>query len=630
MRRLILGTAGHIDHGKTALVRALTGTDTDRLPEEKRRGITIDLGFARLVLDDDIHAGIVDVPGHEAFIRNMLAGATGMDLALLVIAADESVMPQTREHLAILEFLGVRGLIVALTKADLVDDDWLELVRDEVRTELAGGPWAHAPIQPVSVIDGRGLDALRALLASSAARVSGRNADDLFRLPIDRVFTVRGTGTVVTGTVWSGTVSRDAQLRILPADLSARIRGIQSHGVETERAGAGERAAIALGGPGRDDLTRGDVLVDADGWVGARIVTARVRCATGAAPLRMRQRIRFHLGTAEALGRLVTLDGPHIEPGGEGWAQLRLEVPVIARAGDRFVLRSYSPLATVGGGLVVEPQALRRRRLDSTTAAALSRVLSPGAADAVEAAAQLAGWSGVPTARLPVVIPHTAATTTAAVTRAAVLAVGDVIFHPSVAAEATRLILQTIDAHHAAQPLSPGIHRDALRQTLPPRAPAGLADAIMIRLSRDGVIETQGHTVRRAGWAATLTTGQSAAAAAILRCIDQAGFAAPTPAELPPELAGRLDLHDLVRHMVRDGRLVALPQDRFLDARHAARAAEIVRYAFRERESLATGDFRGLFGVSRKYLIPLLEHLDRAGITVRSADLRLPGPSVEA
>lgn len=340
MRRLILGTAGHIDHGKTALVRALSGIDADRLPEEKRRGITIDLGFAHLTFASGMELGIVDVPGHEAFIKNMLAGATGIDLALVVVAADESVMPQTREHLDILELLGVRAAVIAVTKADLVDDEWLELVVAEVRETVANGPFAEAPIVAVSAHAPRGFDELVAALEQAGEQIVERDGDDLFRLPIDRVFTVRGTGTVVTGTVWSGALEHDQTVRVLPDGAAVRVRGLQAFGQDRQRVAAGERAAVALAGIPRDQITRGDLLTTDDGWQVSPMLTARVRVLPGAPrPLRHRQRVRFHLGTREVLGRVAVLDGEEIEPGNAGWVQLRLETPVVARAGDRFVLR---------------------------------------------------------------------------------------------------------------------------------------------------------------------------------------------------------------------------------------------------------------------------------------------------
>ena len=282
---MILGTAGHIDHGKTTLVRALTGVDTDRLPEEKRRGITIELGFAPLELPGVGTLGVVDVPGQEAFVRTMLAGATGVDLALLVVAADEGMMPQTREHLAILSLLAVRGGVVALTKCDLVEDEWLALVSEDVRTALAGSPLADAPILPVSATSGAGLDDLRAALAEAASRVPARDPDDLFRMPVDRSFSVKGTGTVVTGTVWSGSLADDATVRILPSGRTARVRGVQSHGATTHRALPGRRVALSLAGVERDEVGRGSWIVAGEGWSPSRLTSTPVSSAMSASML---------------------------------------------------------------------------------------------------------------------------------------------------------------------------------------------------------------------------------------------------------------------------------------------------------------------------------------------------------
>ncbi|NUO38630.1 MAG: selenocysteine-specific translation elongation factor, partial [Gemmatimonadaceae bacterium] len=307
---MILGTAGHIDHGKTTLVRALTGVDTDRLPEEKRRGITIDLGFAPLTLDGVGTVGVVDVPGHEAFVRTMVAGATGIDLALLVVAADEGVMPQTREHLAILSLLGVQGGVVALTKRDLVDDEWLALVQDDLRATLRPTPLAGAAIVPVSATTGAGLDALRAALTDAAGSIPRRATDDLFRLPVDRAFTVRGTGTVVTGTVWSGALARDATVRLLPADRTVRVRGLQAHGRSVDEVSAGDRAAIALAGVEVDDVGRGAILVQGAAWRASRVLRADVALLPDAPrPLGPRSRVRFHLGTSDLSARLVVPGG---------------------------------------------------------------------------------------------------------------------------------------------------------------------------------------------------------------------------------------------------------------------------------------------------------------------------------
>ena len=346
VRRFVVGTAGHIDHGKTALVKALTGVDTDRWEEEKRRGITIDLGFAPLPLGDTIRASVVDVPGHEGFVRNMLAGATGIDVALLVIAADEGIMPQTEEHLAIVELLGVRRGIPVITKRDLVDAEWLELVRSEVVQRLPASRvrW-DAPVA-TSVVTG-----LRAALGRVAGDLVERPADDCFRLPIDRVFAVAGAGTVVTGSTWSGSVAVGESVRLLPLGRDARVRSIEVHGEAAERAAPGRRTALALVGVDKSELARGHVAVTGTGWQATMLIDVAVELLpTARKPIASRTRLRVHLGTAEVLARAVQTQA--IAPGHRGSSRLVLETPLVARGGDRFVLRSFSPVTTIGGGVV--------------------------------------------------------------------------------------------------------------------------------------------------------------------------------------------------------------------------------------------------------------------------------------
>src|SRR5207302_4430838 len=388
LRRFVIGTAGHIDHGKTALVKALTGVDTDGWEEEKRRGITIDLGFAPLPLDDAIQASVVDVPGHEGFVRNMLAGATGIDVALLVIAADEGIMPQTEEHLAIVELLGVRRGIPVITKRDLVDAEWLELVRGEVSTRLGASRVRWDESVATSVVTGEGLADLRDALRRVAGDLVERPADDLFRLPIDRVFAVAGAGTVVTGSTWTGSVTVGDSVRLLPLEREARVRSIEVHGQTAERAGPGRRTALALVGVDKSELARGHVAVTGAGWRATTMLDAAVELLpTAHKAIASRTRLRVHLGTAEVLARVVQVRS--IAPGEQGLARLMLETPLVARGGDRFVLRSFSPVTTIGGGVVLDPfppqrTRLRRRRIatDQTSAQRL---------DALAAEAGLAG-----------------------------------------------------------------------------------------------------------------------------------------------------------------------------------------------------------------------------------------------
>jgi selenocysteine-specific elongation factor len=627
MRRLILGTAGHIDHGKTTLVRALTGVDTDRLAEEKRRGITIDLGFARLPLGDDLELGVVDVPGHEAFVRNMLAGATGIDLALLVVAADEGVMPQTREHLAIVELLGVRGGVVAITKADLVEPEWLELVLAEVEEELAHTPFAGSPLVPVSATTGAGLDLLRDTLAAAASAIEERRGDDLLRLPIDRIFPVRGTGTVVTGTLWSGRIERDRTMRILPAGHTVRIRTVQAHGREVPAAGAGQRAAVGLVGVERDRIARGDVLVGEGAWQSTQALTVELRQLERAPrALQNRQRVRFHLGTAEVMARVKLLDGEELAPGEVGWAQLRLEGPVIARAGDRFVLRSYSPVTTIGGGTVAEPAPERRKRWGDAERARFEAVLSGTAEESVLALVRGSGWRGALRTRLPIdtrftppelegVLEHLDGT--------AIVRVGERLFAMEAVERARERFLAALDAYHAAHPLRPGMDREELRRALPAPAPAELGEWVLGRLRAEGEIVGQGTVCARRGFTPTLNDAQRRVRDLLQETVRGGGLTPPALAELPPPLRDHPDLRAILRLLEQDGALVALTPDLYLDRPILEDAIAQARERLAGSGPLAAAEFRQVFPVSRKFLIPLLEYLDRAGITHRQGDLRV-------
>ncbi|MGH7576271.1 MAG: selenocysteine-specific translation elongation factor [Longimicrobiales bacterium] len=627
MRRLILGTAGHIDHGKTTLIRALTGVDTDRLPEEKRRGITIDLGFAHMALASGDELAIIDVPGHEAFVKNMLAGATGIDVALVVVAADESVMPQTREHLDILDLLGVRAGVIAVTKADLVDEDWLELVIAEVRETLAAGPLADAPIVPVSATTARGLEALTAALEHAGGQVNGRDVDDLFRLPIDRVFTVRGTGTVVTGTVWSGALARDATLHVLPGGGVVRVRALQAFGQERERVVAGERAAIALAGFPRDQLARGDLLATGEGWQVAPMLTARVRVLESSPrPLRHRQRVWFHLGTLAALGRAVILDGEHVEPGDAGWVQLRLETPVVARAGDRFVLRSYSPVTTFAGGTVVEPIAPKRSRLGAIDRANLEHRLNGAAVDAIVATVRGSAEQGIPASRLAILTGYPPRTLDAAVASdPALLDLNGWIVHGDTVDRCKSQILEIIDRHHRAEPMSLGAALESIRRAMPPATPPAVFDRAHRSLVEQCEIAAEGVTVRRATFSPRLTPDQGEVAQRLIETVRAGGLSPPTRDELPADLTRRPDFDRITRFLENRGDLVPISTGLWMDPAVVEAAIARSRERLPAATPLAPTVFKELFSISRKYLIPLLEYFDRAGVTARVGDNRVLG-----
>ncbi|MGH7717490.1 MAG: selenocysteine-specific translation elongation factor [Gemmatimonadaceae bacterium] len=611
---MILGTAGHVDHGKTALVKALTGVDTDRLEEEKRRGITIDLGFAPLRLDADTVIGVVDVPGHEAFIRNMLAGATGMDLALLVVAADEGVMPQTREHLDILSLLGIRGGVVALTKSDLVEEDWLALVEEDVRAAVRATPLSSAPIVRTSVVTGTGVDALRAALAAAAASVPTRQAHDLFRLPVDRAFSVHGTGTVVTGTVWSGTVDRDAVVRLLPGGAAARVRGIETHGRSVPTAAPGTRAAIALAGVDVRAAPRGTMLVSDAGWEESRLLLADVALlASAPRPLAPRTAVRFHLGTAEIGARVVTAGGA-LAPGQRKQARIVLQQPVIARAGDRFVLRSASPLVTIGGGIVNDPLPPGRRARPWSAPAH-----TPGARLAV--VASHAGVHGVPLQSLAVRLGTPPELLPAVLTDAGqeVRRIGDRLYDTAALDSLARRFLALVEDFHRHHPLEPGAPLQSVRARL--GAEAGVVDAVLHDLTEQGPLALDGALVRLQDWKPRLTAAEERLAADLLAELQRAGKEPPSVGELTARFGA--STVPLLRHLERNRAVVSVEAERFYARPVVDALITALREGMRSGQEYGPAELRDFLGVSRKFLIPFLEFCDRTGVTERRASGRV-------
>ena len=607
---MIVGTAGHIDHGKTTLVRALTGVDTDRLPEEKRRGITIDLGFAPLTLDGIGTVGVVDVPGHEAFVRTMVAGATGIDLALLVVAADEGVMPQTREHLAILSLLGVRGGVVALTKRDLVDDDWLALVDEDVRAALAGTALADAIIVPVSAASGAGLDDLRTALANAVVAMPARAADDLFRLPIDRAFSVKGTGTVVTGTVWSGTLGRDATIRLLPADQAVRVRGLHAHGHAVERVEAGDRAALALAGVDLDGVGRGAVLVQGSAWQSTRVLRADVALLVDAPrSLGPRARVRLHLGTSEVSARLV-VPGGTLAPGDRASARVVLDEAIVARAGDRFVLRSASPVCTLGGGIVLDPLAPLRARAWPTAERGAEALLARVVADA--------GPAGVAVDELPVRLGVTPAQARRLAGAHEGWQVGDRLIGAEARRDLATTAVETLTAFHAEQPLEPGAPLQWLRSRL--RATDAVSKALLDALEAEQAIIVDLGLARIAGFVPRLSTAQATVRGRMVEALVAAGTEPPSLDELAESLqVAPGTLAALARHLVREGALVAVEADRYYAAGTVAALLARLHAGMQPGVDYGPAELRELFGFSRKFLIPFLEFTDRVGHTLRDA-----------
>jgi len=619
LRRFVIGTAGHIDHGKTALVKALTGVDTDRWEEEKRRGITIDLGFAPLALGDAFQASLVDVPGHEGFVRNMLAGATGIDVALLVIAADEGIMPQTEEHLAIVELLGVRRGIPVLTKRDLVDAEWLDLVRSEVSTRLGMSRVRWEPAVATSVLSGEGLDDLRDALRRVAGDLVERPADDLFRLPIDRVFAVAGAGTVVTGSTWSGSVAVGEAVQLLPLGREARVRSIEVHGETAERAVPGRRTALALVGVDKSELSRGHVAVTGSGWRATTLVDVAVELLPAARkPIASRTRVRVHLGTAEVLARAVQTAA--IAPGQRGVARLVLETPVVARSGDRFVLRSFSPVTTIGGGVVLDPFApprtrLRRRRVaaEQSPAARLG-VLAAEAGLTGLAADSLAVRLGVSPARVTAVI--------AEVGDAVLTSAETVVDRQAVLAEATRLA-EVVRRYHEEHPLDPGMSLQALRAAVgTPAPPSAVTDAVLELAVKSGKLEVAGSVARQPRWRPALDARATDASEKLARRLADARWQVPTVAELEREFPG-FPVRALLSHFARTGTVEPIDAERYAAKGALAEFRAALEAALAELGSATPAELRDRFGLTRKYLIPLLEWADRRGVTRRAGDARV-------
>ena len=614
-RHVVIGTAGHIDHGKTTLVRALTGVDTDRLAEEKSRGITIDLGFAPLELDG-VHASVVDVPGHEGFIRNMVAGATGVDAALLVVAADEGVMPQTREHVAILRHLGVTRGVVALTKTDLAPDAaWRELVADDVRSLLLEQVGVSWPVAEVSAQSGQGLDQLRAALSDVAQSVPERTGHDRFRMPVDRVFALAGAGTIVTGTVWSGVVHEGDTVLVLPAGVEARVRTIQVHGHAAPQTAPGRRSALALVGLSREHAARGAVVVSGAGWRTSRAIEAALILADGVV-LKARQRLRLHHGTAEVMARVAKLGAAN---DGVVPVRLLLDEPLVARAGDHLVLRSWSPVTTIGGGTVTDPWAGRvpggRRRT-------IPAAVEPDDSARLAALVARQGPAGLTMVELEVALGVSAERLAKALEDAPRLGIatrdGWLVAAREVDAAAERMTT-ALDAFHAAQPLEAGLSAQAWRAASKVHQ-AALIELAEQRLLDAGTVMREGALVRRPDFNAGASRQAQESGQRLLDLLRQADAEPPSVAELASSLPGT-NVGAVLRLLVRSGAVVAVA-DRYYEAGALGRELDRLKEALAAQGPSTPAQVRERLGRSRKWLIPLLEWADREGVTVRDGDRR--------
>jgi selenocysteine-specific elongation factor len=630
VKHIIVGTAGHIDHGKSALVEALTGTNPDRLEEEKRRGITIDLGFAFLQLQG-VRLGLVDVPGHERFVRNMLAGVGGIDLVLLVVAADESIKPQTREHFDICRLLGIPRGIIAITKSDLVDSDMLGLVRLEIEEFVRGSFLEGAPIVSVSARTGAGLDQLRQQLVRLGESVPVKDARQHFRLPIDRAFAMKGFGTVVTGTLISGAVQVEDEVELLPSRTVLRVRGLHSGGARTERAVAGQRTALNLAGIEREEIERGMVLVPARVFDTTDRLDARIMLLRSAKPMKNRARVHFHQGTAEAIAEVILLnDANQLAAGESVFAQLRLDKPVLVLPGDRFILRQFSPVVTIGGGTVLDARAPRHKRKDVAVAPFLE-IWERGQHQEILGALVEATSRGLTFAEIVARTGWTDADARVAAQKLAaekhvriLVAEPLLVVAAQLVASCGAAIREAVAVFHRTNPLLPGIPKQELRAR-GGDARLEIFEAALDDLVKAGALAISGDLVSQVGREIELSSEEARAKELIEREFANAGLSVPELASVLAKLpVDAPRARKILQILLREKVLVKIAKDLVFHRSALARLHEMLTKYRKERgERLPITAFKELTGVTRKYAIPLLEHLDREHVTRRVGDERV-------
>jgi len=666
MRDVIIGTAGHIDHGKTTLVKALTGIDTDRLEEEKRRGITIDIGFAHLELNG-YRIGFIDVPGHERFVKNMLAGIGGIDVVLLVVAANESVMPQTIEHFEICTLLDIPKGVVAITKKDQVDGELLALVEEEIRELTAGTFMADSPVIAVDGVSGSGLDDLRQALLQVIGEVDPDESreDDVFRMPIDRVFTIRGFGTVVTGTPSKGVLTREETVVVYPSGKTGKVRGIEVFNQTANAALAGQRTALNLSGLEKQDLERGMVLSRPGAFVPSHMFDAVLSLVPRAArPVKHGSPVRFHQGSAELIGKVYLLEGQEIRPGASGLVQLRLDAPTVCCPGDHFIVRSYSPATTIGGGIILDNAPCKHTRKEtaeivpllqqltswtsafgartsrpaSAHGARTSRPLSAGILPAVPSATfdhllldylvSRAGTAGLDLNQLSARTGRTASALLADLQ--GIESITLVPQDPAIAVSretmtlAAAKVVEYVGRFHVANPLAPGVSREELKTRVMPAANGAVFQSLLDQLSANRQIQINAASVLPFGVQADLDESQNRIRSSILERLSQSPYQPPTFDELCVDLGyPASDIKRIFHFLLTHGELIRVTGEIVLPAADVENLKKQVRQSFGTGSAFGVAEFKEIFNVSRKYAIPMLEYLDREKVTRRAGDKRI-------
>jgi selenocysteine-specific elongation factor len=630
MKQVILGTAGHIDHGKTSLIKALTGIDTDRLKEEKERGITIELGFAHMELPGGQLLGIVDVPGHEKFVKNMVAGATGIDLVALIIAADEGVMPQTREHLEICQLLNTEQGLVVLTKIDMVEPDWLELAREDVANFLSGTFLSSAPIVEVSSVTGEGLQELVQVLDKLVRELPERGMGNFFRLPIDRIFTMKGFGTVITGTTISGEIHTGDEVTIYPQDLSSRIRGIQAHNRELNQVRAGQRTAINLQGVEKAQIQRGHVIAAKDSLRSTFMVDVLLELLPSAArKLKNRARVRFHTGTSEIISTVILLDRDELKQGDTCFAQIRLEQPTAILPHDRYVVRSYSPVRTIGGGEILNALPKRKKRFSEAALSELRRLNTGNLNEITEQFVYTGRFQGLEKRRLPFLTNTNKKKLTEILkslsAQKKVIQYDkdrEIFIHAHFLEMAREEIIKTLTNYHHNFPLKKGLSKEELRsRTIGSNNPK-LFNFLIRQLIHEGVIVQEKEALRLMEHKVTLAQDQEKVRSQIEGIYLKSGLQPPYFKELKNTFSGNTG-EDVLEVMVKERLLIKVKEDLYFHRKAIEDLKNRLISFLEEAGEITTPQFKDMTTVSRKYAIPLIEYFDRSQITVRVGDSRV-------
>ena len=633
MRHVVIGTAGHIDHGKTSLVKALTGTDTDRLKEEKERGITIELGFAELTLDN-VHAGIVDVPGHERFVKNMLAGVGGIDLVMLIIAADEGIMPQTREHLSICRLLGIKTGLIVLTKTDLVEPEWVELVTDDILDFVKDTFLEEKPIVPVSAHTGDGLDNLKKAVGEIANQTPVKSETGIFRIPIDRVFTMRGFGVVITGTLFSGSVAVGEQVEVYPRTLQARVRGLQVHGESVEKSTAGLRTAVNLQGLERTEVFRGDIIGHRGELKSTYMLDVHLEhLADAPRPLKTRNRIRFHAGTAEIMGRISLIGRDELEPGDSAFAQIRLEEPIVVLPRDRFVIRSYSPIITIGGGEILDIMPRKHRRLRSSSLDHLKSLYQGDETERLLILLRDARLNGVEladlTGRLTLKPSDIQKSIQELSAQGEVQIIDQANFFSMTTAHfntAQKNILSFLNEYHAENPLRTGAPREEVRGKAGDINEKIFAAALRY-LSESNEIVENGATLRLASHSVEIDETLGEVKTKLESVFKNAHFQPPSVEDAFSQSGGKGNSNrNALQILIDQGVLLRLKDNIVYHRLALSEADNLLREHLSQNNEITAAEFRDLLGITRKHAIPLLEYFDTARITLRVEDKRVLRP----